>query len=217
MKDATLKQARKILDIFSDTPLEQIQEIISSGLLADLRDGNIAGVSRENFRRILGLNSLSLLELIGTVNVPATTKAYVVRDHISELRKKRKMYTGSNFENWFFDKTVEPILKSELCYYKLSKGSVDGPIIAELGGETRAEITPAEMFSLMKMQANGEDGALLTSDYANIFYIRDINGVLRAVRCYWSDDGWVVRASSIECPDEWYGGYQVFSRNSSKT
>ena len=55
MKKATLNQAAKILSIFENTPAEQIQEILSSGLLADLRDGNITNVDRDEFRKILGL------------------------------------------------------------------------------------------------------------------------------------------------------------------
>jgi len=39
-------------------------------------------------------------------------------------------------------------------------------------------------------------------------------GVLRAVNCNWNDDGWNVNANSIENPNEWNDGNQVFSRNS---
>jgi hypothetical protein len=58
MKKATLDQAAKILAILDDTPLEQVQAMLSSGLFADLRDGNLAGVNRNDFRRILGLKPL---------------------------------------------------------------------------------------------------------------------------------------------------------------
>ena len=59
--------------------------------------------------------------------------------------------------------------------------SVDGPILAELGGEAKAETTLTEVYSLMEAQKNGENGPLLTNGYANIFYVRDVNGALRAV------------------------------------
>lgn len=155
-----------------------------------------------------------ILELLGTVIIPATTEKFVVRDYISKLRKKRKVYTGSNFENWFFNKTVEPISKSELRYHKLRKNSVDDLIIAELGSEAKAETTLAEMFALMQMQPNGESGILLTNGYANIFYVRDINSVLRVVYCYWCDVVWIVSAYPVGYPGAWFDGRQVFSRNS---
>lgn len=66
----------------------------------------------------------------------------------------------------------------------------------------------------MAEQGNGEDGILLTNGYANIFYIRDINGVFWAVRCPWSGDVWYVRATSVGPPRGWGGGSRVFSRNS---
>ena len=73
MKDATLRQSAKILGIFEDTPCEQIQAILASGLLADLRDGNIHEVNREEYRKILGLKPLNLplLAHVGTVDLPA--------------------------------------------------------------------------------------------------------------------------------------------------
>lgn len=55
MSTLTGRQAGKLIEVFADTPTEQVQEILGSGLLTDLRDGNIAEVNREEFRRILGL------------------------------------------------------------------------------------------------------------------------------------------------------------------
>lgn len=157
-----------------------------------------------------------LLEFISTVTVSATTTNLLVRDCIANLRKKRKVYTGSNFENWFFDKKMKPISKSELRYHKLRKSSVDNPIITELGGKDKAETTADEMLALIEMQANGESGALLNNGYANSFYIRDIKGVLRAVGCSWRGDGWYLGAGVVDYPSEWYAGRRVFSRNSSE-
>lgn len=68
MKTTTLKQVVKIIDLFKDTPSEQVQALLESGLLADLRDGNIAGVNRDEFRRTIGLDSLDRLTFPVTVN-----------------------------------------------------------------------------------------------------------------------------------------------------
>ncbi|MBU4353526.1 hypothetical protein KKA18_02415 [Patescibacteria group bacterium] len=155
-----------------------------------------------------------ILEFVSTVTVSATTKKFVVRDYVQKLRKTKNVYASSNFEKLFFDKTVEPISEQELNYHKLTKNSVDGPIIDELGGEAKVETTLAEMFSLIALQPNGEDGVSLTNGYANVFYIRDVVGVLRAVCCDWLDGGWYLFACSVGDPYAWRGGYQVFSRNS---
>lgn len=162
----------------------------------------------------------SILELVSTVVVSATTSKFVAKDRFVVNTKRNapvKISTvWSNFTSWFLSgdgKTEDPISEQTLRYHKLRKSSVDGPIITELGGEEKSETTLTEMFSLMEKQKNGEDGVLLDNGYANIFYIRDQNGVLRAVIVYWNGDGWRVSAHSIEDPRRWGDGYQVFSRN----
>ena len=156
-----------------------------------------------------------LLDWLGTVTVSAEIQRFIVRDRIAEIKKSgRQIYTGSNFEEWFFDKIVEPIGKTQLRRGKLLRAEVDRPIIAELGGEIKAETSLAEIFGLMEMQKNGEKGALLNNDYANIFYVCDTKGVLRTVAVHWNDARWNLHAFSVENPLGWLKGYQVFSRNS---
>jgi len=163
----------------------------------------------------------SILELVSTVVVPATTGKFVAKTaFVVNTKRNAKVLISSvwdNFARWFLSgdgKTEDPISEQTLRYHKLRKSSGDGPIIEELGGEAKAETTLSEMFSLMEKQKHGEDGVLLNNGYANIFYIRDQNGVLRAVFVGWDDGGWGVDAVSVEDPDGWIDGVQVFSRNS---
>ena len=163
----------------------------------------------------------SILELVSTVAVSATTIKFVAKDRFVVNTKRNApvkiSYLGDNFKACFLNgngKTEDPISKQTLRYHKLRQYSVDGPIINELGGEEKSETTLTEMFSLMEKQKNGKNGVLLNNGYANIFYIRDKNGVFRAVRVFWYDDGWDVDAYSVEYPGRWLGGHHVFSRNS---
>ena len=163
----------------------------------------------------------SILELVSTIVVNATTGKFVAKEKfVCDTDRKAKVkisYLGDNFTEWFLSgsgKTEDPISEQTLRYHKLRKSSVDGPIITELGGEAKAETTLSEMFSLMEKQKNGESGPLLNNGWWNIFYIKDQNGVLHAVGVDWSDDGWRVIALSVELPDRWDDGSQVFSRNS---
>ncbi len=162
-----------------------------------------------------------LLEPVGTVTIPATTGKFVAKDRFVINTKRNApvkiSYLGDNFKVWFLNgdsKTEDPISEQTLRYHKLRQSSVDGPIITELGGEAKAETTLSAPLSLMEKQKHGEDGVLLNNGYANIFYIKDNAGVLRAVSVYWLDDGWHVSARSVEDPYRWHGGHQVFSRNS---
>lgn len=160
----------------------------------------------------------TILESVGTVVVPATTGRFVAAENfVVDTGRKAKVkisYLGDNFKEWFGDKVEDQIAKQELRYAKLRKSSVDNPIIVELGGETKVETTLSEIYSLMAKQRSGENGALLNNGWANIFYIKDHAGVLRAVYVRWGGGGWRVYAGSVAYPREWSVGYLVFSRNS---
>lgn len=218
MSDATLRQSGKvveIVEIFEDTPRKQLQALLASGLLADLRDGNIAEINRDEFRKSIGLLPLNLplLEELGTVVVPATDSPFVARERYGHKAKPgvRISYLGDNFREWFLGKTEEPTGETELRYAKLVKSSVDGPILAELGD--KAETTLAQIYHLT-LQSKGEEGVLLTNEWANIFYCRDVNGSLRVMFVACRDYDWRVRADSVENPNRWHDGHRVFSRNS---
>lgn len=162
-----------------------------------------------------------ILELVSTVVVSATTSKFVAKDKfVRDTGRKAKVkisYLGDNFTEWFLSgdgKTEDPITEQTLRYHKLRQSSMDGPIIAELGGAEKSETTLSEMFSLMEKQGKGEDGVLLNNGYVNIFYIKDSAGVLRTVYVCWNDDGWDVGASSVGGPGGWSDGRRVFSRNS---
>jgi len=163
----------------------------------------------------------SILELVSTIVVSATTVKLVAKEKFVINTKRNApvkiSYLGDNFKAWFLNgvgKTEDLISEQTLRYHKLRQPSVDGPIIVELGGEAKAETTLSEMFSLMEKQKHGEDGVLLNNGWANIFYIKDNAGVLRAVLVFWDGDGWYVRAVSVEDPRRWFVGDLVFSRNS---
>jgi len=163
-----------------------------------------------------------ILEFVSTVIIPATTDRFLaIREFVVTTKGNATVninHIGEKFMRCFLSgagKTENPISKQTLRYAKLRKTSVDGPIIEELGGKAKAETTLSEMFYLMEKQKHGEYGALLNNGYANLFYIRDNAGVLRAVRVSWdSCGGWRVSAPSVEDPFGWRVGGRVFSRNS---
>lgn len=191
--------------------------------------------SRQRDEQVKLVEPQPLLTLAGTVKVRLAPK-FVASDFFKVNTKKNASvkiaYVGDNFKAWFLAPSVSeeetapdagphrtPGVQSNatevnLRYQMLNRHSVDGPIIAELGGEAKAETTLADVSALMVQQANGENGTLLTNGYANIFYVRDVGGVLRVVNVSWFGGGWRVGAGSVEGPREWFAGHRVFSRDS---
>ncbi len=64
MKLATRAQRSKVLDLITQkqVPASQLQDLLESGLLADLLYANVASVNRVEFRRILGLKDAPVID-----------------------------------------------------------------------------------------------------------------------------------------------------------
>lgn len=161
---------------------------------------------------------VKLIDMIGTTKTSATTEKFVAKEKFLKDSKEVKFYgIWGNFTKWFLpgEGKIEGSLgEQELRYGNLVKNSVDGQIITELGGKEKAETSLIELYDLLKRQANGGEGVLLTNGYANIFYIRDESGILRAVSVHGAGVGWNVRAYSVVSLRGWGAGNRVFSRNS---
>ena len=155
-----------------------------------------------------------LLEFVTPVKITAVKK-FVASDHFKagQTVDGVNYYSsfGDNFNAHFLPKVEENIQATDLRVHKLLRNSKDLGIRAEIG-EDKEETNLAHLHQCLKRQGNGEEGALLTNGYANIFYVRDTNGNLWAVSAYWYDDGWRLRADSVGYSDDWYAGSQVFSR-----
>ena len=161
---------------------------------------------------------MAKLDFIGKVTIPSTTESFVVSENFicntGWNAKVKISFLNDGFNEWFFGKIEEPMAEKDLCYAKSSWSLTDTEIIAELGGEARAKTTLTDMFTLMERQSNVKKGELFTDGRANIFYVRDKNGVLRVVFCRWSTDGWRVFTGSIESSYTHDDVHQVFFRNS---
>jgi hypothetical protein len=79
MKIATLPQMRRLIELFENTPYEQVQAVFTSGLLTDVRDANyslLTSTNRDSIRELLGLPRLTS---------KSTVTAYVVDINFATL------------------------------------------------------------------------------------------------------------------------------------
>ena len=152
----------------------------------------------------------ALLQPLETAFVPPSATPAVIRNYFRKDAVVRFSTIWAEFKKRFFDKTEDPAPEVSYRKYKLMHISPDGPIIAELGGEAKVEGTFTAAYALLKRQPNGEAGFLQTNGYANIFYAKDKNGELCAIRIGWVSDGWVIDAISVHDPLAWNGQHAVF-------
>lgn len=128
----------------------------------------------------------------------------------------KTFHVGGDFSECFLGKTEVrtggPYATTGLRSHILNRESEGGPIIDELG-EDKAESTLAEIIALVEDQS--KDGRIggLYNDKANNFFVRDINGVLRAVRVIWRGTHWSLDAiiTSSKFRVVWNKGEAVFS------
>jgi hypothetical protein len=151
---------------------------------------------------------------------PPTTSAlprveqFVAREHFNEdfsPHAEVKIYwLGATFRQRFLQKVEDDGDGAILRTFILRKSSRDAEIIAELNLHHETKLS--DLWCLLTVQPKGETGTLLTNAVPNVFYIRDIDGVLGAVDAVWGGAGWEIGASSVESPSQWLAGRQVISR-----
>ena len=159
----------------------------------------------------------ALLEPVGTIDVPATTKPFKsLKRFVVDVSVKTPVkisYVGDNFKSWFGKMLVAVHSGSNLASHVLTRDAYDREILSALGGEAKCETTLAEIWQLMSLQGHGQPGALLADGKANIFYVRDQAAVLRAVLVLWFAYGWLVLAFELGF-SHWSIDRRVFVRNS---
>ena len=162
----------------------------------------------------------AFLVLVGTVRLPATTgefsaqKNFVV--NVSDNAEVKIYQLSTKFKELFLDDVVgaeTQQIKRKLHCNEFTKNLSDESIIAQLGGDKKAETFLLDVFACMKMQGKGEQGILLTNGLPNIFYVRDTDGVLHSVRLFWNTYGWFLSAGKLGHPGGWDRGCRVLSFN----
>jgi hypothetical protein len=163
---------------------------------------------------------MSLLKKIdGGIIIPATDEIFVAAENLKVNTRHDAPVKISHIWDYFCElylgKIEKPKGERAINYFELKQSSVDDPIIAELGGEESSRMYLYDMFWIMKGQRMCEEiGPLLTSSgSANVFFIPDINDVIRSVGLFRFSGGWGLDAynefDSLKL--KWRKGFRVFS------
>jgi hypothetical protein len=132
------------------------------------------------------------------------------KENISPAAEVRISWLGATFMRHFAVKVEDNTDDVTLQTYTLSKASTGGQIVIEFDDHHETKL--ADLWCLLKLQANGEDGALQTNAVPNIFFVRNATGMLGAVDALWAGAGWEIGASPVEGQREWPSGSRVIAR-----
>jgi hypothetical protein len=151
---------------------------------------------------------------------PPTTSAldgggqFVASEHFREIASSNAevkiSWLGATFKQRFLHKIEDDESGVLLRTFVLRKSSGDAEIVAELSIQNETKL--GDLWCLLSLQPNGESGTLLTNAVPNVFYIRDVDGILGAVDAVWGGAGWEIGASSVDGSARWLAGRQVISR-----
>lgn len=164
-------------------------------------------------------NTPTAINWLGNVIIPATAEKFISKEKFSEESEEVKFYgIWTYFTAWFLsgDGKIEESFNEHMLHFgSFIQPPFDSLIVKYLGGEARVETTLSDVWYLLKMQASGEHGFLLTNGDANIFYVRDIRGLLRVVGIRWGAGGWSVGAKPLKglAVGDLFIGRRLFSHN----
>ncbi len=208
----TENDMKTLVELFTDTPSEQLQALFASGLLADLRDADISKVDREKFRRMLDLGPLNprplntkFLKVLGTVTLPESAEFVARQTFLCDTRDTARVKikdVSEKFQQRFFGTTEAPRREKTLRYAQLAGDSRTKrtfgrtAVAIHCGIRDDTFVTLTDVFALMENQRNGESGPLLTNGKFNNFLVMDSRDECESgsavVVVFWGFSGWCV-------------------------
>lgn len=153
-----------------------------------------------------------LLEPVSTVDFPAAT-VMPSRLENGKVEEGVNLWLGGNAESLLrgYSSTIEA-QATEGRIHRLRKGSVDKPILAELGGEEAARLSFANMWGLVLAQSQSQPGPLLVNGYSNVFYPEEFPGWAFYFRWCAGPRGWHLQSYPVASADRWDAYSRFFSR-----
>ncbi|MGN6311571.1 MAG: hypothetical protein ACTHNN_18685 [Xanthobacteraceae bacterium] len=132
------------------------------------------------------------------------------REDVSRRSEVRISWLGAGFGRRYLSKVEPPTEIASLQVFLLDKPSRSIAIADALHHPYETRL--ADIWCLLKLQPNGEPGALSVNATPNLFFVRDAAGVLGVVDVLWSGAGWEIGASSLTRNRPWLPGRQVITR-----
>lgn len=157
--------------------------------------------------------------IIQAVRILPVSKKFVAREKflINTENKKVVRISAMNdsFKEWFLDQIEDSFSGSLLICRNLQEYSGDDVIIAEIGNREKAKTSLREMFYVMEAWSQDKESGLTCKETIDhVFYVKDVQDIIRSIKVNWSKDGWSLDAFPIEDSGEWEVNSRIFYRHS---
>lgn len=158
------------------------------------------------------------LAFLGTVAIPATSKKIIAaeRFRLSNNSDTRIGYISDSVLLFFGHIINDIVVKKsdELHYYELLEAAFGDQVVVEFGCKRKIGTTFSAAYALLKKQGCGQAGELLINGLPNVFFVKDVSGILRVVNFDYHDlIGWRIYAHRIDIPQRHLVGSRFFFRN----
>jgi hypothetical protein len=163
----------------------------------------------DNFLRFIGGSGKvvfdSILTLLREVKLDAQSAVTTSEEYFEEAGVK---WADENVKAQFIGLDIPDTPASDFCVRKLEHSSPDAPIVAELGGEEKAETSVAHFKDFLSKNRKSTEWF--------IFYLRGRGGKLWAVYALRNlrRADWDVGGHSVTSPFDWLAVDRVVSRKS---
>jgi hypothetical protein len=195
--------------------------VISGGAHADSVSESVElAVSQVRTAKAGLLRQVGQMQCPPDVVEPLTTSAlhreskFVAKDRfredVSTGSEVRISWLGAGFGRKYLAKIEQVFEVVSLRVFVLDRPLRSVAIAAAMRHPYETRL--ADIWCLLKLQPNGEPGALSTNATSNLFFVRDAVGVLGVVDVLWSGVGWEIGASPLTRHRSWSSGRQVITR-----
>lgn len=159
-----------------------------------------------------------LFTFVGVEVLPRSTRKFVAKDYFKI--DSEGVVRISLMDEIFIERFLPKIEKTEkermISVLELNETLHDPKVIISLGGERAVETTLQDLWHFIKKQGHGNRFLLSVDRDApkvNRFYVRDVNGILCALKVTWDGYAWRIRVFPPEKRSILLEGYLVFKHS----
>jgi len=158
-------------------------------------------------KQSLGGHSALLIRSLSSLPSFMVAERFTTKNSVVKI-----LSISSEFARLFGAKIEQEVKNNIIAYSHLLTIPIgDMAIFSRIDGANKAVLSLSSIYSLLTKQNNCQEGSLITTGEANVFYAVDVFNVVQAVSLHATDNGWKIFAHQTEDFEPWKEGCQIFT------